>query len=354
MPLTLTPEHSAAIDAAIWKIYRSKLGGGELAQLAKLFARGELLKQLETILAPTLRHGRYYREELEIKLAWIDKRPLAKLANHSKRVELGDAAFFFFEQLANHGVSIPQYGRALIMQAKVAKDMNQIASPSVPVNPVRPSPDSSTARELDLLSKWDTFDLYATSGSRDAIVTGISVAPASLPPAHGWYMATPRRHPAGSQASAWKSPWMCAPAEAGVACAFTLGEVLRSFFAFSYAAPMGNLPIEVGANIDPDPSNLQNPSGQGWERLGVELLRLCPKNQLPRSLFGNVASRSAMGSSVVRSFPYLGLGGNGTGLLSRIYQRLFGRRMPVLVVVFIKTEGDLSNPTSARINRERE
>jgi hypothetical protein len=132
---------------------------------------------------------------------------------------------------------------------------------------------------------------------------------------------------------------MCGVAERGAACSFTLGELLRSFLAFSYPAPKGVLPIEAGASFRFAPSELEKPSGDGWDRLCIELLRLCPRNQLPRSLFGNLPDPSAVVSAVVRSFPYIGAGGIGWGWFQRVYDWLFSRRMPVLVVVWIKTEG---------------
>jgi hypothetical protein len=140
MGLHLEPGISNDIDFAIWEIYRNQLGGGELTQLAKLFKANGLPQRLTDILSPTLaRPHPHYREELEIKLAWIDKRPLAKLKTETSRVELGDAAIFFFDIfkvgqkfLYNHEA------RALVLQAKVAKEKRQIAQPVAPVNPSVP------------------------------------------------------------------------------------------------------------------------------------------------------------------------------------------------------------------------
>lgn len=341
MSLILSPQNGKEIDSEILEIYKQKLGGGELSQLAKLFKGKGLPDRLLTILRSTLRVPvRYYREELEIKLAWIDKRPLAKLANQPKRGELGDAAFFYFEILQHNGKASHQQARALIMQAKVAKEPKQIASPTVPVNPSNPSPNSSTAREIDLMSQWRTFDLYKTSRSRSAIVKGVSIAPQSRPPAHGWYMATPGKHPKGSQAKAWESPWMCGPAAMGAPCAVTLGELLRSFFTFDTVTAGCNALPEAGATFKFDPSYMTTPVGNGWDRLCVEILRLCPNNQLPKSLFGNTGPRGAVITSVVRSFPYLGRGDGPPDCLSQITEWLWPRRMPVLLVVMTKIEGE--------------
>src|SRR5574340_1616361 len=99
MSLQLSSQHAKKIDDELWQIYGKRLGGPELRQLAKLFKSKGLTDRLLKIFTPTLPKPRqYYREELEIKLAWIDKRPLAKLATQSKRGELGDAAFFYLDR----------------------------------------------------------------------------------------------------------------------------------------------------------------------------------------------------------------------------------------------------------------
>jgi hypothetical protein len=341
MPLHLKAEIGAEIDSQIWDIYRHRLGGGELRQLAKLFERSALLARLEHVLIPTLPSPRPgYSQELEITLAWIDKRPLAKLASNPRRVELGDAAIFFFDLL-----HIPQTNRyncngarALILQAKAAKETSQMAQPAVPVNPTRPRANTSTARELELLSKWEPFDLYKTSGSRDPIVRDISVAPRTFPPANGWYMATPKRRPRDAEEVAWKSPWMCAPAANGALCDVTIGNLLLAFLKGSTISGQKSALPKVGADFNFDPQYLLRPSGDDWGRLCIEILRLCPQNRLPRSLFGP-RQRSAVGTIVIRSFPYVG-GGNGfIDLVLWVRDLFFPRRMPVLLVALTTREG---------------
>jgi hypothetical protein len=54
MPLSLAAGTGDAIDSQIWEIYKQRLGGGELRQLAKLFKNAGLLARLENILLPTL------------------------------------------------------------------------------------------------------------------------------------------------------------------------------------------------------------------------------------------------------------------------------------------------------------
>jgi hypothetical protein len=336
--LYLKPSIASAIDSQIWKIYKNRLGGNELTQLAKLFKRSGLATRLKSVLSPTLPTPRpSYSEDLEISLAWIDKRPLAKLATQPKRVELGDAAILFFDVLRIAGTNRYRESRALILQAKAAQEKRQIAQPSVPVNPTRPSPSSSTARELALLSRWGTFDLYKTSGSSKPIVRAISVAPSKLPPANGWYMATPKRPPGVAQHSAWKSPWMCGPAADGSPCNVTLGSLLLAFLTSSPINSAGASLPEVGVKFSFDPQYLLSPQGNDWDRLCIELLRLCPQNKLPKSLFGARAG-TAIKSTILRSLPYGG-SESGRNLLSWLRDLLFPRRMPILLIAIIRNEG---------------
>lgn len=339
MALVLDDNHRTEIDREIWNIYGQRLGGSELRQLARLFQGTGLPARLSKIFAATLpKPTPNYRVDLEIKVAWIDKRPLAKPVNQSKRGELGDAAFFYIEFLQNRGKLVALGARALIMQAKAAKEAKQMAGPTVPVNPSRPSPGSSTERELSLLSRWETFDLFATSASKKPIAEDISVMPPTLPPAYGWYMATPRRHPEVPVAKAWASPWMCGPAEPNASCVVTLGQLLTSFFTFAAHAGGGtNLPA-AGENFKFDQTHMTEPVGNGWDRLCVEILRLCPNYQLPQSLFGTTRKQGSVDTSRLRSFPYLGGDGGHPTLQSRVWEWLFPRRMPVLVVVLTKIE----------------
>jgi hypothetical protein len=340
MPLYLKPEVGAAIDLQIWDIYKRRLGGSELKQLARLFKGAGLLMRLNDVLSRTLRPPTpHYREDLEIRLAWIDKRPLAKIPTNPRRVELGDAAIFFFDLFQVAGTNRYRQSRALILQAKAAKEKSQVAQPTVPVNPTKPRPTSSTARELELLSRWDRFDLYKTSGSRDPIVCGISVGPTKFPPANGWYMATPKRRPADTERAAWKSPWMCAPATDGAPCDVTFGNLLLAFLTASPLNGVNSSLPEVGADFKFDPHYLSAPRGNDWERLCMEILRLCPQSSLPKSLFGGSLAGGAVVRTVLRSLPYIGDGSGPAGLLLWIRDLFFPRRMPVLLIALIRREG---------------
>jgi hypothetical protein len=338
MALRVKPEIAAEIDSQIWDIYRNRLGGSELRQLAKLFKRTGLLTRLENILSSTLRTPTpHYREDLEIRLAWIDKRPLAKLETNPRRVELGDAAIFFFDVLQNAKTKWYPQSCAVILQAKAAKEKRQIERPSVPVNPTMPRPLSSTARELALLSTWGRFDLYEASGTRDPTVRGISVAPPRFPPANGWYMATPKSRPRGAEIQAWKSPWMCAPAANGSLCNVTLGNLILAFLTSSTVNGTGSFLPEVGTNFKFDPTYLSVPRGNDWDRLCIEILRLCPRNRLPQSLFGPRAG-GAVVASVLRSLPYVGSESGLADWFLRIRDLIWPRRMAVLLIAVTRTE----------------
>jgi hypothetical protein len=249
MPLNLKPTSADEIDAEIRDIYKGRLGGGELKQLAKLFRDAALPKRLKAVLTPTLAQtGSGYSERLDIKVAWIDKRPLAALEGRSWKVELGDAAVFFFDVLEYGGGKMNQrQSRALLLQAKAASQSRQMEKPSVPVNPPHPPPDNSTAHELELLSQWGKFDLYATSGNKEPAARGIAVKPKTLPPPYGWYMATPQRRPRRGERAAWASPWMCAPAVSGAPCDLSLGKLLAAFLSSAGTTAGGSAIPAVGA-----------------------------------------------------------------------------------------------------------
>jgi hypothetical protein len=245
-------------------------------------------------------------------LAWIDKRPLAKLHHRSRRVELGDAAFFHVATLRNGGKTLFNGARAMLLQAKAAKAQGQIAAPTVPINPAHPAPDSSTDLELDLLSTWRPFDLFAASRSKVAVAANIQVGASGHPPPFGWFIATPREAPDRSQRQAWPSPWMCGPAAMHAPCDLTLGCLLARFFdPYGTARPTVE-GVDAGAPFNFDPTEIAAPVGHGWDRLCHELLRLAGMNQLPRALFGAAPLPSGGTSrAVLRSLPYLDNGGRG-------------------------------------------
>ncbi len=337
--------HIQAIDDALWEVYGSTLGGSELTQLARLFGRSVFLQRLKQILQSTLPPaGRYYRVELDVSLAWIDKRPLAKLHHRSRRVELGDAALFYIAILHTGGRTIFNGARAMIVQAKAANAQSQIAAPTVPINPPHPTPDSSTDLELDLLSTWKPFDLFAASRSKFAVVADLKIGASGHPPPFGWFIATPREPPRGAQSQAWRSPWMSGPAMVHAPCDLTLGFLLARFFdPYGIAKPSAG-GVEAGAPFQFDSAQLMAPNGDGWDRLCHELLRLTGTHQLPRALFGSAPlPTGGISRAVLRSLPYLddgGREGRRRNWLSLISDFVWPRRFPIVIVTTVAIEGD--------------
>ena len=357
-PINLNAQHAAQIDGLLWDIYGRKLGGTELRQLARLFEGSHFPKALGTILSSALPPaGKYYRVELEVSVAWIDKHPLALLQNRTRRVELGDAALFYFPILKSGSYKHYRKARAVLLQAKVAKAQKQLAAPSVPVNPPAPRKNSSTELELELLSHWAPFDLFKASASAQPLVKQLTLPPAGSPPAYAWFMATPRSSPTPPQSAAWKSPWMCGPAANGAACDTPLGALMARFFDASWPPVTGS--VDSGVDFDFNPAHIANPdsSGKGWARLCHELLRLAGTRQLPLHLREDPAARPpAISSTTVRSFPYLGFGDSERhpsdffGLRSLgdaiwragfdIVRWLWPRRFPLVIVTSIELEGE--------------
>jgi hypothetical protein len=364
--LELKVQHIAQIDDALWATYGRKLGGTELKQLARLFSRSGFLERLGIILKSALPPaGKYYRVELEVSIAWIDKHPLARLRHRKRRVELGDAALFHFPILKNGPHTIYRSARAMLLQAKVAKVRNQLFAPCVPVNPPVPRKNSSTELELDLLSRWDTFDLFKAAGSGRPLAENLTLPPAGTPPPYAWFMATPRWTPDPEQSRAWKAPWMCGPAGNGAACNTSFGSLIARFLDPTRQRLPTTGWTDAGVDFEFDPAHITDPglSGNDWARLCHELLNLAGTRQLPRYLCEDASTRpAAISGTTVRSFPYLGLGDPEhqdnhapwphwlAGLFGsagwNIVRWLWPWRFPIVIVTSIELEGVSATATS--------
>lgn len=186
MSVHLTTLEAQFLDTEIARIYEGGLGGPELKQLARLFESDRLTTALTAAIQPKLHAGTArHQERVEVKVAWIDKRPMAKLAGEDKRGELGDAALFYMRVNSHPRGHNYLSARALILQAKAASEQRQMDVPSVPVHPSNPAQGSSTARELALMSRWEPFDLYENAANRAPIAQNIQINPRTLPPPHG-------------------------------------------------------------------------------------------------------------------------------------------------------------------------
>jgi len=283
--ISINQKMVADIDALTRRHAIATSTKGELKQLSTLFGP-TYLKALRHLLQRSFVQTRGARYDVTIRLAWIDKIPLADIASEPERTELGDAVLFAFDELVlpnGKGPGITR-ARATLLQAKVTQTLNQITKPTVPISPMK----GSTKKEFDLLSKWPRFDLFKASNSDVALAQDVDLRgkkAGTLP--FGWYVAAPRLKSSAKKAdtSHWKSWWMAGPPILGQACDVTFGGLLQAFFAETPLPHAGNL--EVGATFccksyPPAPDLLED-----WDRVCAEIIALVESSKAPQSLFGN-------------------------------------------------------------------
>jgi len=273
---------------------------GELKQLSTLFGPA-YLKALRNLLQGSFVQTRGLRYDVTIRLAWIDKIPLADIVSEPERTELGDAVLFAFDELIlpdGKGPGITR-ARATLLQAKVTQTLDRIAKPTIPISPLK----GSTKKEFDLLSRWPRFDLFKASNSDVALAQNIDLRgnkAGTLP--YGWYVAAPRLKSSAKKVdtSHWTSWWMAGPPILGQACDVTFGGLLQAFFAETPLPQAGNL--EVGApfcckSYPPPPDLLAD-----WDRICAEIIAIVESSNAPQSIFGN-APPSRMSTMESISFP---------------------------------------------------
>ncbi|WP_241123607.1 hypothetical protein [Achromobacter xylosoxidans] len=333
MTFSLSQLDADQIDQAMIRLY-PRLGGQELSQLAKLFD-GKFLQDLENLLKQRLPPNIADRQ-LSVDIAWIDKRPYSLMQGETSRVELADAAFFYFDLLSWPTHKTFRDCRGLLLQAKAAKTEDQLRSPSVCINPPLPKPNTTTDREFRLLSTWPIFDLYASSSPKDKypLASNLQVeVPKSGPPPHGWFIATPGRRPNSTQKNAWRSPWMCAPAALSHPCVETLGSLIAGFLSDGAIPNKSTELPAAGAKFtfEPDELTTATPKSQGWDRVCLEILRAIDGKDIPPHLTGGSTTkrRQTINLNALPLFPamYSVLQAIVDGCLRRA-----NRRMPVLIV----------------------
>lgn len=328
------------LDRAILSIY-PQLGGGELTQLAKLFTGQRLLRALENVLRPTLGHTRRPMEKTEVRLAWTDKRPYALMKGEAAKVELADLAIYHFDtQLWKGGQRT--LSRCLLLQAKAAKTSTQLSAPTACLNPPVPKANSTTGRELRLLSSWPEFDLYLGANSANPVASGLNVEARHLPAPHGWFIGTPFISPGVSNASAWPSPWMCAPAELGHPCDETLGSLLVRHLSWDQVSGMTKKSVGAGAPFDYNPKDLDatTPTCTDWNRLCVEIIRAVRRDVIPGHLTPGV-NTSKLQHGVLYSFPVWPA---VQYAMATINEYLYSRQrhgMPVLIIARVFDEREM-------------
>lgn len=284
------------IDDLIKSQYTGLKKTTELYQLSRLFSPS-FIEGLISIIQPKLADQPHYKQELEISLCWIDKRPLAdfakqKIKDHNnnvvtKKVEIADAAFYFFTEngLCHKGQEkiTNVSSLSLLFQAKRASSKNP---PVVPVGRSK-SKNNSTAKELALLSSWPKFDLYKTSGNKSPIYDDIEITyPHGTTPPFGWFGVCPP-----TKSEVWKSRWMCGPSKLGSKCEHTLGELLSALL---QRTTLGADKVHSGKefNFDSEWVSGQKLKGESpWDVLNNEILSQCKSSILPKSIFTTKTSR---------------------------------------------------------------
>lgn len=334
MGFSLTQATGQAIDAALWKIYR-KLGGGELTQLAKLFADRNLLTELETILLTGSRPG---MSDVTVQLAWIDKRPYALMDGEKSKVEIADAAVFMVETVVTNTTSYSN-GHGLLLQAKAPSSADQLTAPKVCMKPAVPKKNSTTGRELRLMSKWPKFDLYLGSNSKLALASALKVPRIGKPPPMAWFIGTPFTAP--RTLAPWPSPWMCAPAKQDHPCDETLGSLLARFFCGGqlYNTGTSKALVNAGAPFKYDPSDLTatHPACSDWDRLCLEIIR-ATRNQIIPPHLTHRPSTERLQTTTLHALPVGPALAYLKSWLVEGYHRLRRRGMPVLVVSRVMNE----------------
>jgi hypothetical protein len=206
-----------------------------------------------------------------VDVAWIDKRPIAKLSDTATGAELGDM-MLVVNEYDPRGLQI---SRACLLEVK--------QSPTEVIPPVPVTSGQSTKNQFQILSTWPTlYGLKATGSNRDYLLENIITQPGAATGgvlAQAWYVAV---KPA-SATTPTPMPWMAAPAEAGAPFEHTLGDI------FGTCARGGSLtnktigtPIGVGREFEQG-KTLQNPPG--WDALINAIISVTNSYDLPEHYF---------------------------------------------------------------------
>lgn len=356
MAFALTQQDATSLDAAIAAIYPLPLGGGELKQFALLFKYQSLVNALQNVLQPQLKQfpSRGFTEEVDVSVGWIDKRPYALMAGESNKGEIADGAIFSAHRFVYPGGSTIREARCLLLQAKAVKDQGQLQNPTVTLNPAVPNPNSSTGRELRLLSTWPVFDLYPHAASGSPLVSAVDLnLPANAVPPHGWFIGTPGSSPTGVQLQTWTHPWLCGPAVGGAPCTESLGSLLARFFSGGQLPNVAPKPVDAGAAFSYQYSDFLNPSSlAGYDRLCVEILRAIPGEFISDRWTG-IPGVSKKQTATLFSNPFHLAMMSAYSAVRDSLQRLFYEKMPVLLVMRTSKEFHVDSPVSRRAEPPR-
>ncbi|MFL0336556.1 hypothetical protein [Stenotrophomonas maltophilia] len=263
---TAPKDLKASFDNAISSAYGNG-SNDELSNLAKLFSDAAM-RNYERGLNNALDED----SAASVGLAWIDKRPIAKLTADGPGAELGDMLLVVEEFDPRGRVST----RACIVEVK------QSPSSTIPPVPVTPGGES-TKNQFKILSEWPAIHGVRATGSNNSyLLENVVTQPG---PKDGgvltqaWYAAVRPK----SAGAANPHPWMVAPAIRGAEFNYTLGDL---FAACAIKRPLrgpDSRPIGVGREVD-----LEEVSAQpGWSELIETIIDVARRYHLPPKYFGN-------------------------------------------------------------------
>lgn len=265
MWLTDAAAMKADFDLVFQRAYDRTKGSGELANLAELFTDAALKSYREALLRGIDPASRAWAD-----IAWIDKRPIAKLKADSPGAELGDMML-----VVNHFDPAGHVSsRACILEVK--------QSPSMVIPPVPVTSGKSTTNQFAILSEWPRIvELKATGKNFHPLLRNVVTrdSPTRDVLAQAWYTAV---CPKGSQ----KQPWMVAPAIKDAEFSQTLGALFTACCRSESLHLPDIGPVGVGREFTPN-STLNSPAD--WSALVNTILDVAGSYDLPPAYFGQGA-----------------------------------------------------------------
>lgn len=241
---------------------------GELENLSDLFSPAALDGYQQALLA-----GLDGSSDATIDVAWIDKRPIAKLTKSGAGAELGDMMLVVHERDLAGSI---RKSRACLLEVK--------QSPSATIPPVPVTKGKSTENQFRILSAWPTlYGLKATGSNHTYLLQNVDTHPPVTTggiAAHAWYVAV---KPPSKSGAVTATPWMAAPAVRGVDFHHTLGDLFQ-------ACAQGNSlyhPVTKDMGVGREFARghtLQNPPS--WDALINAIISVCDKYELPEHYFG--------------------------------------------------------------------
>ncbi|MFT9440437.1 MAG: hypothetical protein ABF593_01545 [Acetobacter papayae] len=288
------------INNKTWNYSSAHYSCGELRQLSKLFD-APFLDDLHKSMMRRVFSAGASMANLSVELGYIDKMPYAKPGVAAKR-EIGDAIIFGIEEIVSpSGVIISSNARAVVLQAKIATSKMQLSAPTVPIQPN--TPNSSTRKELDLLSNWPPFKLYERSRSSGPYIPHIFdlAGHKSSPFPFGWYLVAPRTNspPNPPLHSVWPSWWMLGGAILGQSCDTQFGDFLRTFLQGNKLPTIRGL-LEVGASYKPKGSA---GIATDWDVLCQTIYDLVCKNTPSQTVFTGISPLATGSLAKIKKIP---------------------------------------------------